>query len=117
MVRAELRAKKENNEEPSQAEMFVATRTNKKGETLHSSTQEMIDHVKVLKESGHSDDETFEALFGKERHGRVRLYGRGVTKTSLKKDKEIEQLKLKHQEEILTVKNSFDTRMDGIQLC
>ncbi|MED6138927.1 hypothetical protein PIB30_079121 [Stylosanthes scabra] len=42
IVRAELRAKKENNEEPSQAEMFVATRTNQKGETLHSSTQEMI---------------------------------------------------------------------------
>ncbi|MED6213547.1 hypothetical protein PIB30_094450 [Stylosanthes scabra] len=42
LIRAELHAKKDNNEDHSQAEMFVATRTNKKGEPLHSSTQEMI---------------------------------------------------------------------------
>ncbi|XP_052107373.1 uncharacterized protein LOC107461190 [Arachis duranensis] len=41
LVRAELRAKKEDNEDPSQAEMFVVTRTNKKGET-DSGTQETI---------------------------------------------------------------------------
>ncbi|MED6224015.1 hypothetical protein PIB30_079691 [Stylosanthes scabra] len=114
LIRAELRAGKENNEEPSQAEMFVATRTNKKGESLHSSTQEMIDYVKDLKESGHSDYETFDELFGKERHGRVHLYGRGVTKISLQNDKEIEQLKQQHKEEISSVKNSFDKMMDGI---
>ncbi|MED6111084.1 hypothetical protein PIB30_049228 [Stylosanthes scabra] len=73
-----------------------------------------LDYVKDLKESGHSDDETFDVLFGKERHDRVHLYGRGVTKTSLQKDKEIEQLKQQHKDEISSVKNSFDKRMDGI---
>ncbi|MED6150957.1 hypothetical protein PIB30_077633 [Stylosanthes scabra] len=114
LIRTELRAEKENNEEPSQAEMFVATRTNKKGESLHSSRQEMIDYVKDLKEFGHSDDETFVVLFEKERHGQVRLYGRRVMKTSLQKDKEIEQLKQQHKDETSSVKNSFDKRMDGI---
>ncbi|XP_020979841.1 uncharacterized protein LOC107643760 isoform X3 [Arachis ipaensis] len=82
------RAKKEDNKDPLQAEMFVVTRTNKKGET-DSGTQEMIDHIQNLKQAGYSDNEVVQIVFGKERHGRVHFYGRSVTKSSLKKDKQI----------------------------
>ncbi|XLU24140.1 hypothetical protein S245_060206, partial [Arachis hypogaea] len=91
------RAKKEGNEDPSQSEMFVVTRTNKKGET-DSGTQETIDHLQNLKQAGYSDDEALQTVFGKEKHGRVRFYGRSVTKSSLKKDKQIRQMQQQHAE-------------------
>ncbi|MED6139721.1 hypothetical protein PIB30_086459 [Stylosanthes scabra] len=55
--------------------MFVATRTNKKGEIPNSRTQEKIEHLEGLKGAVYSDEEAFEAIFEKERHGRVRCYG------------------------------------------
>ncbi|XP_057724442.1 uncharacterized protein LOC130940349 [Arachis stenosperma] len=87
LVRAELRAKKEDNEDLSQSEMFIVTRTNKNRET-DLRTQETIDHLQNLKQSGYNDDEAVQTVFEKERHGRVHFYGRSVTKSSLKKDKE-----------------------------
>ncbi|XP_020983950.1 uncharacterized protein LOC107459691 [Arachis duranensis] len=87
LVRAELRAKKEDNEDLSQSEMFIVTRMNKNRET-DLRTQETIDHLQNLKQSGYNDDEAVQIVFRKERHGRVRFYGRSVTKSSLKKDKE-----------------------------
>ncbi|XP_072055760.1 uncharacterized protein [Arachis hypogaea] len=86
-VSFELHAKKEDNEDLSQSEMFIVTRTNKNRET-DLRTQETIDHLQNLKQSGYNDDEAVQTVFGKERHGRVRFYGRSVTKSSLKKDKE-----------------------------
>ncbi|XP_016178396.1 uncharacterized protein LOC107620788 [Arachis ipaensis] len=41
-VRVDLREKKENKEEPNQAEMFVATRNGLKGKTLDVETQAVI---------------------------------------------------------------------------
>ncbi|XP_016166766.1 uncharacterized protein LOC107609348 isoform X2 [Arachis ipaensis] len=116
LVRAELRAKKEGNEDPSQSEMFVVTRTNKKGET-DSGTQETIDHLQNLKQAGYSDDEALQTVFGKEKHGRVRFYGRSVTKSSLKKDKQIRQMQQQHAEVVSTMEknqNNLTSKLDGL---
>ncbi|MED6217040.1 hypothetical protein PIB30_014025 [Stylosanthes scabra] len=83
--------------------MFVATRTNKKGEIPDSGTQEKIEHLKDLKETGYNDEDAFEAVFGKEPHGRVRCYGRSVTKSSLKREKQIQQIQQQHREEVATM--------------
>ncbi|XP_020969528.1 uncharacterized protein LOC107620678 isoform X2 [Arachis ipaensis] len=115
-VSFELRAKKEDNEDPSQSEMFVVTRTSKKGET-DSGTQETIEHLQNLKEAGYNDDEVVQTVFGKERHGRVRFYGRSVTKSSLKKEKEIRQMQQQHNEVVSTMEknqNNLTSKLDGL---
>ncbi|XP_016192148.1 uncharacterized protein LOC107633027 [Arachis ipaensis] len=96
--------------------MFVVTRTNKKGET-DSGTQETIDHLQNLKQAGYSDDEALQTVFGKERHGRVRFYGQPVTKSSLKKDKQIRQMQQQHAEVVSTMeknKNNLTSKLDGL---
>ncbi|XP_020964542.1 uncharacterized protein LOC107610515 isoform X2 [Arachis ipaensis] len=116
LVRAELRAKKEDNEDPSQSDMFVVTRTSKKGET-DSGTQETIEHLQNLKEAGYNDDEAVQTVFGKERHGRVRFYGRSVTKSSLKKQKKIRQMQQQHNEVVSTMEknqNNLTSKLDGL---
>ncbi|RYR09668.1 hypothetical protein Ahy_B05g078052 isoform B [Arachis hypogaea] len=115
-LRAKLRAKKEDNEDPSQSEMFVVTRTNKKGET-DLGTQETIDHLQNWKQAGYSDDEALQTVFGKERHGRVRFYGRSVTKSSIKKDKQIRQMQQQHTEVVSTIEknqNNLTSKLDGL---
>ncbi|XP_072088068.1 uncharacterized protein [Arachis hypogaea] len=109
------RAKKEDNEDPSQAEMFVVTRTNKKGET-DLGTQETIDHLQNLKQVGYNDDEVVQTVFGKEKSGRVRFYGRSVTKSSLKKDKQIRQMQ-QHTEVVSTMEKNqknLTSKLDGL---
>ncbi|XP_057740154.1 uncharacterized protein LOC130957303 [Arachis stenosperma] len=116
LVRAELRAKKEDNEDPSQVKMFVVTRMNKKGET-DSGTQETIDHLQNLKQAGYSDDEAVQTVFGKEKSGRVRFYGRSVTKFSLKEDKQIRQMQQQHTEVVSTMEknqNNLTSKLDGL---
>ncbi|RYQ91528.1 hypothetical protein Ahy_B09g097440 [Arachis hypogaea] len=49
--------------------------------------------------AGETDEEAFESLFGKEQPGRVRCYGRSITRRDLKKHAEISELKQQHQEE------------------
>ena len=55
-------------------------------------------------------------MFGKERSGRVRGYGRGVTKTSLKIDAEIDVINRKHSEEMSSLKYEMDNKMDNMQM-
>ncbi|XP_057732029.1 uncharacterized protein LOC130947337 [Arachis stenosperma] len=96
--------------------MFVVTRTNKKGET-DSGTQETIHHLQNLKQAGYSDDEALQTVFGKERHGRVRFCGRSITKSSLKKDKQIRQMQQQHTEVVSTMeknKNNLTSKLDGL---
>ncbi|MED6200358.1 hypothetical protein PIB30_084260 [Stylosanthes scabra] len=83
--------------------MFVATRTNKKGEIPDSETQEKIEHLDGLKGAGYSDEEAFEAIFGKKRHGRVRCYGRSIMKSSLKREKQLQQIQQQQKEEVATM--------------
>ncbi|KAH0706328.1 hypothetical protein KY285_010833 [Solanum tuberosum] len=64
-VRVALQATKENNEEPSQHEMFIATHT-KTGKEIHVDTQVAITELQNRQNSGETTDDAFRAAFGKE---------------------------------------------------
>ncbi|XP_019260439.1 PREDICTED: uncharacterized protein LOC109238428 [Nicotiana attenuata] len=100
------RATKENNEEPSKSEMFIATRT-KKGKEVHTDTQVAISELQNRQSFGETTDDALRAVFGKEQPGRVRCYGRSVTTSSLKKDEEITKLKQKHANEMTSLKEEM----------
>ncbi|XLT72465.1 hypothetical protein HN873_028891, partial [Arachis hypogaea] len=75
------------------------------------------DHLQNLKQAGYSDDEALQTVFGKKRHGRVRLYSRSVTKSSLKKDKQIQQMQQQYTEVVSTMeknKNNLTSKLDGL---
>ncbi|XP_025700346.1 uncharacterized protein [Arachis hypogaea] len=103
-VRVALRATKETNEEPKRFEMFLATRTSRKRKEIDQETQDAIDEFQNRQAAGETDEEAFESLFGKEQPGRVRCYGRSVTRSDLKKHAEIFELKQQHQEEVTSLK-------------
>ena len=50
-------------------------------------------------------------MFGKEKPGRVRGYGRSVTRTSLQKDEEINDLKQKYANEVTSMKEEIISEM------
>jgi len=54
----------------------------------------------------------FESLFGKEKFGRVRCYGRTITPTTLKKNQEIDALKRKHSIE----RNDMIKKFEGFEV-
>ncbi|KAL4374077.1 hypothetical protein AHAS_Ahas05G0145700 [Arachis hypogaea] len=57
--------------------------------------------------AGETKEEAFEALFGKEQPYQVRLYGRSVTKTDLKKYAEINEIKNQHKEGVSNLKDKL----------
>ncbi|XP_049365816.1 uncharacterized protein LOC125830679 [Solanum verrucosum] len=109
-VRVALRAAKDNNEEPSKPEMFIATRT-KTGKEIQADTQVAIAELQNRQNSGETADDAFRAVFGKEQPGQLRCYGRSVTTSSLKKDEEINNLKQKHANEITSLKEELREEM------
>ncbi|XP_020973185.1 uncharacterized protein LOC107629748 [Arachis ipaensis] len=114
-VRVDLREKKENKEEPNQAEMFVVTRNGLKGKTLDVETQAVIDKLDDLQEAGKTPTNAFQKVFGKENLGRVRCYRRTVTKTSLKKNKEIDEIKKQSEEKVTALKTELDDHKQRLQ--
>ncbi|XP_052111597.1 uncharacterized protein LOC107469861 [Arachis duranensis] len=99
-IRTRLAASKENNEPPTQAEMFVETRQSTKGKSLDEDTLDVIAHLQVEnKKSKESAIRAFQSIFGKEKAGRVRCHGRVTTPTLLKKNEEIATLKQQHAAE------------------
>ncbi|XP_016445396.1 uncharacterized protein LOC107770588 isoform X2 [Nicotiana tabacum] len=109
-VRVALRATKENNEEPSKSEMFITTRI-KKGKEVHTDTQVAIFELQNHQSSGEIPDDAVRVVFGKEQPGRIRCYGRSVTISSLKKDEEINKLKQKHANEMISLKEEMKEMM------
>ncbi|KAF3654078.1 hypothetical protein FXO38_15314 [Capsicum annuum] len=110
---------KENNEEPLKAEMFVATRT-KMGKEVQADTQIAIVTIVLLllqselenhQNAGKTLDDAFTAVFGKEKPGRVRGYGRSIKRTSLQKDEEMKELKQKHANEVTSMKEEIISEM------
>ena len=56
-------------------------------------------------------------MFGKEQPGRVRCYGRSITRSYLKKDEEILQIRQQHDQKVASLQNDLDQmqqRMDGL---
>ncbi|XP_057458180.1 uncharacterized protein LOC130748948 isoform X2 [Lotus japonicus] len=110
-IRAQLRAKKENEDDVSQAEMFIMTRQSRKGKQVDEETQTAI---AILQDSiqNSNESETFKSLFGKEKSGRVRCYGRTLTPSMMKKNEEIYAIKKQHKDEVSGMKR----QMDGLTL-
>lgn len=83
------RAKKENREEVTQAEMFVITRQWRKGKIDEETENAIAKLQDSIQNSSEPHDQAFQTLFGKEKLGRVRCYGRTATPTMLKKMKRL----------------------------
>ncbi|KAG5630246.1 hypothetical protein H5410_001963 [Solanum commersonii] len=62
------RSTKENNEEPSKSEMFIATRT-KTGKEVQDDTQVEIAELQNHQNSRETADDVFTTVFGKKQHG------------------------------------------------
>nr|XP_009765557.1 PREDICTED: uncharacterized protein LOC104217101 [Nicotiana sylvestris] len=79
----------------SSKDMFVATRKRKLGRVYKSSYDNTISKIAEMEkiqstqesEDGSHSDDAFASVMGPEHPGRVRLYGRGVTKIVLKGQK------------------------------
>ncbi|RYR34218.1 hypothetical protein Ahy_A10g048966 [Arachis hypogaea] len=109
-------ASKENNEPPTQAEMFVETRQSTKGKSLDEDTLDVIAHLQdENKKSKESAIRAFQSIFGKEKAGRVRCHGRVTTLTLLKKNEEIATLKQQHAAEKASLEG-VDLEMLAAQL-
>nr|XP_025702849.1 uncharacterized protein LOC112803580 [Arachis hypogaea] len=105
-------ASKENNEPPTQAEMFVETRQSTKGKSLDEDTLDVIAHLQAEnKKSKQSAIRAFQSIFGKEKAERVRCHRRVTTPTLLKKNEEIATLKQQHAVE----KASLEGKVDVMQ--
>ncbi|KAM3397747.1 hypothetical protein P3S68_001260 [Capsicum galapagoense] len=63
--------------------------------------------------AGKTLDDAFTTVFRKEKPGRVRCYGRSVTRTSLQKDEEMNELKQKHANEVTSMKEENILGSDG----
>ncbi|KAF3656494.1 hypothetical protein FXO38_14125 [Capsicum annuum] len=61
--------------------------------------------------TGKTPDNAFMTVFGKEKLGRVRGYGRSVIRTSLEKDEEMNELKQKHANEVTSIKEEIISEM------
>ncbi|MED6223162.1 hypothetical protein PIB30_071292 [Stylosanthes scabra] len=59
IMRNQLRDSKENNEEPSRAEIFTVTRSNKKGKEIDPKSQSTIDELKSRIEAGENHEDAF----------------------------------------------------------
>ncbi|MED6182202.1 hypothetical protein PIB30_026315 [Stylosanthes scabra] len=106
-VRASLRNSKGTTEEPQRFEVFIATRTNRKRKEIDEGTQTAIEIFQSRQASGETEEEAFRSIFGKEQPGRVRCYGRSVTRTELQRHSEISALKQQHQEEVTTLRSEL----------
>ncbi|GAB2272964.1 hypothetical protein Dimus_007779 [Dionaea muscipula] len=87
MIRENLIQANEEKKEPSNVEMFKATRKRVPGCTYKEASSNGGIAIPKTRESGESSSfvDPFVAVMGKERSRRVRLYGRGVTASSLGK--------------------------------
>ncbi|KAF3660659.1 hypothetical protein FXO38_12071 [Capsicum annuum] len=69
------------------------------------------EHLRAKLENHHNAgktlDDAFTAVFGKDKPGRVRGYGRSVTTTSLKEDEEMKKIKQKHANEVTSMKKKL----------
>ncbi|XLR62765.1 hypothetical protein S83_013437, partial [Arachis hypogaea] len=73
------------------------------------------DKLKSHQEAGDTSEKAFTAVFGKEQPGRVRCYGRTITKTSLQKEREIAKIKQQHAETISSMKTELHETKDRVQ--
>ncbi|XP_068477352.1 uncharacterized protein [Phaseolus vulgaris] len=115
-VRAQLSATKKDGEEVTRAEMFIKTRQGRptrKGKAVDEETLDAISMLEGSMENASSEtmEKTFESMFGKERPGRVRCYGRTVTPSILKRNQEIAAIHKGYAIEV----NSLTQKVEGLE--
>ncbi|WJX57834.1 hypothetical protein P8452_43352 [Trifolium repens] len=72
-VKAQMRAKKEDGSDVTQAEIFIETRTGQKGKKVDQDTQNVVTKLHdSIKDSNECAAKTFQSIFGKEKAGLVR---------------------------------------------
>ncbi|MED6111615.1 hypothetical protein PIB30_053861 [Stylosanthes scabra] len=91
IVRRQLHDSKQNNEEPSRAEIFT-------------------DELKSRIEAGQNHEEAFVPVLGKDQPGRLRCYGASVTRSSLKRHEEIHQVRGEYDDKV----SSIERQMEGV---
>ncbi|MED6201331.1 hypothetical protein PIB30_093884, partial [Stylosanthes scabra] len=101
---------KENNEEPSRAEIFTVTRSSKKGKEIDPKSQSTIDELKSRTEAGENHEDAFVQVLGKDQPGRLHCYGASITKSSLKKHEEIRQVKVECKDMV----SSLQQQIEGV---
>ncbi|OAY82439.1 hypothetical protein ACMD2_24067 [Ananas comosus] len=80
---SEKSKEKENGREPGRVEFFALTHKRKDG-TYDGSSQEVLDNItKLIEKEAKTENEAFTEVIGKDRYGRVKGYGIGVTPTQL----------------------------------
>ncbi|XP_019234014.1 PREDICTED: uncharacterized protein LOC109214539 isoform X1 [Nicotiana attenuata] len=91
LVRSKLEKEKETSDPLSAKEVFVATRKRKAGRSYKCSDDdttskiaEMVAIESQQNENGNESVDVFASVMGPEHSGRLRLYGRGVTRTYLR---------------------------------
>nr|ABN05900.1 Ubiquitin [Medicago truncatula] len=100
VIRERLRATKDDREPPTQAEVFIETRQSKRGKQLDQVTSDAITNLQdLITNSDHSSVEAFQTVFGKEKPGRLRCYGRVTTSSLLKRNK-VADMEKKHAAEV-----------------
>ncbi|XP_057440121.1 uncharacterized protein LOC130731992 [Lotus japonicus] len=90
--------------------MFIETRQSRKGKQVDEETQIVIDKLQDSIQNS-SESETFKSLFGKEKPGRVRCYGRTATPSMIKRNEEMSNMQKQHSNEM----NSMKREMDGLK--
>ncbi|WJX33628.1 hypothetical protein P8452_21817 [Trifolium repens] len=72
-VKAQMRAKKEDGSDVTQAEIFIETHTGQKGKKVDQDTQNVVTKLHdSIKDSNECAAKTFQSIFGKEKAGLVR---------------------------------------------
>ncbi|RYR28714.1 hypothetical protein Ahy_B01g052868 [Arachis hypogaea] len=66
-------------------------------------------------EIGETSTTTFQKVFGKKNLGRVRYFGRTITKISPKKNKKIDEIKKQNEEKVTTLKIELDDIKQKVQ--
>ncbi|XP_058765459.1 uncharacterized protein LOC131638953 [Vicia villosa] len=87
--------------------MFIETRQSRKGKKVDDETQTAIDKLQDSVKNS-TESETSTSLFGKEKFGRVRCYGRTNTPTMFKRNQEISVIKKQHSDEVAGMKREMD---------
>ncbi|WMV24701.1 hypothetical protein MTR67_018086 [Solanum verrucosum] len=91
LVRKDLEKERETNDTPSPKEFFVVTRKRKPNRSYKDTDEDTTSKIAEMEniemqqnEDGNETIDAFASVMGSEHLGRLRLYGREVTKTTLK---------------------------------
>lgn len=108
MIRQKLHAKKDDGEEVTQAEMFIETHQPQRGKIDEETDAAIFKLQDSIQNCSQPPDQAFQTLFGKEKPGRVRCFGRTATPSMLRKNEEIANIKKHYEGEMTSMKERME---------